>query len=261
MRKALDDRRRWEIIGPLALPFTLSSLSPPLWPYVPTLEKIGLALALGLFVGFERERRGKEAGLRTFGFAALLGALGGLLGEHYALFSLVCVLALAIVLNVQSLRAGQGSELTTSAALIVTAFAGVLCGLGHSLVPSAVAVVSAALLAWKDRLTGFSKTLTDIQMGWVFGIFGIAYVIFDIPGGYLGDWMGPRKVLMRVVVWSSGSASTCRSTRMTPVSSLPRTAPSWDASFESTPFWSHFQRSPSFTRKRLPPRDARTWHL
>jgi len=29
------------------------------------------------FIGLERERRGKEAGLRTFGFIALLGALGG----------------------------------------------------------------------------------------------------------------------------------------------------------------------------------------
>jgi hypothetical protein len=41
-----------------------------------------------LFVGLERERRGKEAGLRTFGFATLLGGLGGLLGESYALLGL-----------------------------------------------------------------------------------------------------------------------------------------------------------------------------
>jgi len=40
-----------------------------------------LALAIGLFVGIERERRHKEAGLRTFAFAAVLGAVGGLLGE------------------------------------------------------------------------------------------------------------------------------------------------------------------------------------
>ena len=40
-------------------------------------------------------------------------------------------------------------------------------------------------------------------MGWVFGAFGIAYVIFDIPGGYLGDRIGARSVLMRVVVWWS----------------------------------------------------------
>jgi MFS family permease len=45
--------------------------------------------------------------------------------------------------------------------------------------------------------------LSEVQMGWVFGAFGVAYMLFDIPGGYLGDRIGPRKVLMRVVVWWS----------------------------------------------------------
>src|SRR4051812_20211202 len=49
----------------------------PEFAYLPRLMRLALALALalGLFVGLERERRGKEAGLRTFGFAALLGCL------------------------------------------------------------------------------------------------------------------------------------------------------------------------------------------
>jgi len=33
------------------------------WPYAPTFARLGLALAIGLFVGIERERRGKEAAL------------------------------------------------------------------------------------------------------------------------------------------------------------------------------------------------------
>lgn len=45
--------------------------------------------------------------------------------------------------------------------------------------------------------------ITDIQMGWVFGAFALAYAIFDIPGGYLGDRIGPRRVLTRVVLWWS----------------------------------------------------------
>jgi hypothetical protein len=31
--------------------------------------------------------------------------------------------------------------------------------------------------------------------------FNWAYAMFEIPGGYLGDWIGPRKVLMRIVLW------------------------------------------------------------
>src|SRR4029079_6904825 len=33
--------------------------------------------------------------------------------------------------------------------------------------------------------------------------FSWSYAAFEIPGGYLGDVMGPRKVLMRIVLWWS----------------------------------------------------------
>src|SRR3954467_578832 len=45
--------------------------------------------------------------------------------------------------------------------------------------------------------------LTKEEMGWVFLAFSLAYSVFEIPGGYLGDRMGPRRVLMRIVVWWS----------------------------------------------------------
>ena len=45
--------------------------------------------------------------------------------------------------------------------------------------------------------------LTPVQMGMAFSAFGIAYAMFEIPGGWMGDWMGPRKVLMRIVLWWS----------------------------------------------------------
>ena len=71
---------------------------------------------------------------------------------------------LVIFLNVQSLLAGQGTELTTSVALLVTGFTGVFCGLGHTLTPVAVSVVSAALLAWKEPMAGFSIGLTEAEL-------------------------------------------------------------------------------------------------
>ena len=33
--------------------------------------------------------------------------------------------------------------------------------------------------------------------------FGWAYAVFEIPGGWLGDKIGPRRVLMRIVLWWS----------------------------------------------------------
>ncbi len=45
--------------------------------------------------------------------------------------------------------------------------------------------------------------LTTIEMGWVLGIFGWTYALFEIPGGWLADRIGPRRVLMRIVIWWS----------------------------------------------------------
>jgi MFS transporter, ACS family, glucarate transporter len=45
--------------------------------------------------------------------------------------------------------------------------------------------------------------LNAVQMGWVFSIFGWAYALFEVPGGWLGDRIGPRRVLMRIVIWWS----------------------------------------------------------
>jgi ACS family glucarate transporter-like MFS transporter len=45
--------------------------------------------------------------------------------------------------------------------------------------------------------------LDTVAMGWAFTAFGVAYALFEVPGGYLGDWLGPRRVLMRIVSWWS----------------------------------------------------------
>jgi len=45
--------------------------------------------------------------------------------------------------------------------------------------------------------------LSAKQMGFVFSAFTFAYALFEIPTGWLGDKIGPRKVLMRVVLWWS----------------------------------------------------------
>ncbi len=45
--------------------------------------------------------------------------------------------------------------------------------------------------------------LSASQWGWVVGIFALSYALFEIPSGALGDRIGPRKVLTRIVVWWS----------------------------------------------------------
>src|SRR5580700_7598677 len=91
---------------------TQREMTTSFWPYLPTLTRLGLALVLGVFVGLERERRGKEAGVRTFGFAAMLGCLGSLLGQAYAILSLALLGVPIVFLNWQRLRTNETAELT-----------------------------------------------------------------------------------------------------------------------------------------------------
>ena len=45
--------------------------------------------------------------------------------------------------------------------------------------------------------------LTVLQMSAVFSAFTLAYSVFEIPSGWLGDTRGPRRVLTRIVLWWS----------------------------------------------------------
>ena len=50
---------------------------------------------------------------------------------------------------------------------------------------------------------GITGAQHDDYVGYVFSAFALAYALFEIPTGWLGDRFGPRKTLMRVVVWWS----------------------------------------------------------
>jgi MFS family permease len=51
--------------------------------------------------------------------------------------------------------------------------------------------------------------LSAVQFGYVFSAFSLAYALFEIPSGWLGDRIGPRRVLGRIVIcWSAFTALT-----------------------------------------------------
>jgi nitrate/nitrite transporter NarK len=45
--------------------------------------------------------------------------------------------------------------------------------------------------------------LSDTQKGLLFTAFALAYATFEVPSGWLGDVFGPRKTLIRIVLWWS----------------------------------------------------------
>ena len=160
------------------------------WQYLPTLLQLALALAIGLFVGIERERRQKEAGLRTFAFVIgprrhrrharrAVRPGGGRAGGR----------AHRAAQPRDTIRTGEGAEITTSAALAVTGFAGVLVGQGHTFTPTALGVVTAALLAWKQPLTGFSRALTEGELRSAILFAILAFIVYPVlPTGTVDPW-------------------------------------------------------------------------
>jgi MFS family permease len=58
--------------------------------------------------------------------------------------------------------------------------------------------ISAAAPAITDAF-GFSP----VQMRYIFSAFTLAYAVFEIPSGWLGDYFGTRKALARIVLWWS----------------------------------------------------------
>ena len=46
-----------------------------------------------------------------------------------------------------------------------------------------------------------------VTMGWILSSFRWAYALFQIPGGWLGDRIGPRRALALIVVWWSAFTS------------------------------------------------------
>jgi len=74
-----------------------------------------------------------------------------------------------------------------------------------------VFAVSLAMIQYVDRVAisqamptiAKEMGLSDTQKGAIFSVFTLAYALFEIPTGWLGDKIGARSVLLRVVLWWS----------------------------------------------------------
>ena len=137
-------------------------LARPEWPLL-------VALAIGLLIGLERERRKGEgtsrspAGLRTFALVGLLGGVAALIGTPGLVLlagGFVAVGALAV----HALGDRKDPGLTGEVALVVTFVLGVLAQTRPTLAMEA-GVVVAALLAFRVQLHRFVRErITDQEL-------------------------------------------------------------------------------------------------
>lgn len=177
--------------------------------------RLASALAIGLLIGAERERRKGEgparspAGIRTFAVAALLGGVSFLLGGEILLA--VTTLALAGFCAVAYWRAHEEDPgLTSEAALLLTALLGALAQ-RETAIASGIAVVVTILLAARARLHHFVRAALSEQEVTDALIFAAAVLVVLplMPNRYLGpfDAINPRTIWKIVVLMISIGAA------------------------------------------------------
>ncbi len=81
--------------------------------------------------------------------------------------------------------------------------------LGFAVTLAAILYLDRVCISQSQHLIADELGLTKKQMGLAMTVFGVAYGLFEIPLGWLGDRVGPRRVLASVVsFWSFFTVAT-----------------------------------------------------
>jgi uncharacterized membrane protein (DUF4010 family) len=167
-----------------------------------------VALGIGLLIGAERERRKGEgparspAGIRTFAVASLAGAVSFMVGSG---ISLAVVASGVIALVAIAYWRGHNDDpgLTTEIALVLTVLLGGLSAQQPALA-GAIAVIVAALLAWRTRLHRFVRSvLTERELNDILIFAGATFVVLPlVPNRPMGPYgaLNPHSIWILVVL-------------------------------------------------------------
>lgn len=167
--------------------------------------KVAASAGIGLLIGLEREWAHKEAGVRSFALAALLGTLAWLALPALALAQIAVVLLIILLVNIYALWKEQSLQVTTSLALAATNVLGILIGAGNFFLALTCAIVITALLSWKTELLTLSKTLTVAEIRATLLLGFLAAVVYPLLPDYAVDpWqvLNPRSIWLTVILVS-----------------------------------------------------------
>lgn len=163
------------------------------------LQPFVVAVAIGLLLGFERERshgRGLAAGSRSFALLALAGAVAAALGSTVVVVGLVGVAALMALAYFRT--SGQDQGTTTEIAALVAYLLGALA-YSRPAAAVALAVIVAGLLISKGRIHRFAREIvSEVELEDAIKFFAVAFVIFPLLPN---QPMGPYGVLNPARVW------------------------------------------------------------
>ena len=170
----------------------------------PVLQPYLVALAIGLMLGFERERSHNgtvAAGSRSFALLALMGAAAASFGPWVVIAGLACVGALVALAYVRTSREDPGT--TSEIAALVAYLLGALA-YARPAVAVALAVVVVVLLLSKNRIHRFARDIvTEVELEDAVKFFVVAFVVLPLlPDRPLGPYgvLNPAKVWLLVVL-------------------------------------------------------------
>jgi len=173
-----------------------------------TAFRFGVALALGMLVGLERERTQDHttafAGVRTFALIALLGATASYLdlrlGLPWLALAVFIMLAILVIAShvVVSIRGKMG--ITTEVTALLAFLLGVLCIHGSIAIAAAIGVTCALLLALKDWLHTLAGRIesSDVEATLKFAIVTVI-ILPLLPNRDFGPL--PINVINPYIIW------------------------------------------------------------
>jgi len=191
-------------------------MNPPL--DLATVQGFAIACLIGALTGLEREKHrategiGDSPGLRTFILVAEIGAIAGWIARSQQApwiigVALVAVAAAIMTGYVVAARVGTGAlGLTTEVAALVVCLLGAMTTLGYAPLAIGLAVVTAAILAYKQSLHGIVERLgwDDVYAG--LRLLIAAFVVLPLlPDQPIDPWgaLNPAS-LWRLVLLISG---------------------------------------------------------
>ena len=163
-----------------------------------------VALAIGLLLGFERERshhRELPAGSRSFALLALVGAVAASFGTWTVVVGLAGVVAMLALAYFRTSADDPGT--TTEIAAVVAYLLGALAYTRPGLAV-ALAVVVAVLLVSKGRIHRFAREIvSEVELEDAIKFFVVAFVILPLlPDQGVGPYgvLNPAKIWLLVVL-------------------------------------------------------------
>lgn len=170
-------------------------------------QRLGLAAALGLLVGLQREHAGTNlAGIRTFALFTLCGALCAILTPQFGAWlvpvGLVAVCALLVTGNLVQ-RPERDGGITTEIAALVMFLLGAYLVEGHAVVAVVVAGALAVLLHLKPQMHALVHRMEPKDFKAVMQFVLLSLVILPLlPDQAYGPYavLNPRNVWWMVVL-------------------------------------------------------------